>query len=119
MDDFTLFGEDSDDCLKNLEIVLKRCEDTHLVLNWEKCYFLVKEGIVLGHMVTAEGIEVEKPKVDVIAKLPPPTSMKSIRSFLRHAGFYRRFIKNFSSTNKPLSALLAKDVKVMFSVECL
>ncbi|XP_070032274.1 uncharacterized protein [Nicotiana tomentosiformis] len=88
-------------------------------LGCEKCHFMVNEGIVMGHKVTAHGIEVDRPKVDVIARLPPPTSVKSIRSFLGHAGFYRRFIKNFSSITKPLTALLAKDVKFVFNVECL
>nr|XP_016433141.1 PREDICTED: uncharacterized mitochondrial protein AtMg00860-like [Nicotiana tabacum] len=92
---------------------------THLVLNWEKCNFMVKEKIVLGHKVTAHGIEVDKAKVDRIARLPPPTSVKSIRNFLGHAGFYRRFIKNFSSITKLLTALLVKNVKVVFTVESL
>ncbi|GKA17520.1 reverse transcriptase domain-containing protein [Tanacetum coccineum] len=64
--------------------------DTNLVLNWEKkCHFMVKEGIVLGHKISKSGIEVDKAKVDVIAKLPHPTTVKGIRSFLGHAGFYR------------------------------
>ncbi|GJZ22197.1 hypothetical protein Tco_0559236 [Tanacetum coccineum] len=65
------------------------CEDTNLVLNWEKCHFMVKEGIVLGHKISKSGIEVDRTKVDVIAKLPHPTTVKGICSFLGHAGFYR------------------------------
>ncbi|GJW93237.1 reverse transcriptase domain-containing protein [Tanacetum coccineum] len=61
--------------------MLKRCEDTNLVLNWEKCHFMVKEGIVLGHKISKSGIEVDKAKVDVIAKLPHPTSVKGVRKF--------------------------------------
>ncbi|WMV22765.1 hypothetical protein MTR67_016150 [Solanum verrucosum] len=117
MDDFTLFGEDFDNCLINLEVVLRRCEETHLVLNWEKCHFIVREGIVLGNKVSADGIEVDKAKVEIISKLPPPTSVKSIRSFLGHAGFYRRFIQNFSSISKP--TLLTKDTKFLFTTDCL
>nr|XP_009604698.1 uncharacterized protein K02A2.6-like [Nicotiana tomentosiformis] len=97
------------------KLVLERCEATHLVLNWEKRHFLVKEGIVLGHMVTTHGIEVYRAKVDVIARLPPPTFVKSIRSFLGYAGFYRMFIKNLSSITKLLTALLAKDIKFVFN----
>nr|GEW74144.1 reverse transcriptase domain-containing protein [Tanacetum cinerariifolium] len=71
-------------------MMLKRCEDNNLCLNWEKSHFLVKEGIVLGHKISKNRIEVDKAKVDVIAKLPHPTTVKGIRSFLGHAGFYRR-----------------------------
>ncbi|GKA73154.1 reverse transcriptase domain-containing protein [Tanacetum coccineum] len=68
--------------------MLKRCEDTKLALNWEKSHFMIKEGIVLGHKISRKGIEVDKAKVDVISKLPHPTTVKGIRSFLGHAGFY-------------------------------
>jgi len=66
------------------------------VLNWEKCHFMVQEGIVLGHKISVRGIEVDKAKIDVIEKLPPPMNVKGVRSFLGHVGFYRRFIKDFS-----------------------
>nr|GEU97992.1 reverse transcriptase domain-containing protein [Tanacetum cinerariifolium] len=77
------------------EKMLKRCEDTNLCLNSEKSHFMVKEVIVLGHKISKNRIEVDKSKVDVIAKLPHLTIVKGIRSFLGHAGFYRRFIKDF------------------------
>ncbi|GJS81423.1 reverse transcriptase domain-containing protein [Tanacetum coccineum] len=89
MDDFLVFGDSFSSCLSHLDKMLKRCEDTNLVLNWEKCYFMVKEGIVIGHKISKSGIEVDKAKVDVIAKLSHPTSVKGVRSFLGHAGFYR------------------------------
>ncbi|XP_073317240.1 uncharacterized protein [Primulina huaijiensis] len=76
MDDFSIFGATFDECLQNLRSVLKRCEATNLVLNWEKCHFMVQEGIVLGHKVSENGIAVDKAKVEVIKNLPPPTSMK-------------------------------------------
>nr|GEU67704.1 reverse transcriptase domain-containing protein [Tanacetum cinerariifolium] len=100
------------------EKMLKRCEDTNLFLNWEKSHFMVKEGIVLGHKISKNGIEVDKAKVDVIAKLPHPTTVKGIRSFLGHAGFYRRFIKDFSKIARLMIRLLEKDTSFFFSKEC-
>ncbi|XP_073031172.1 uncharacterized protein [Primulina eburnea] len=88
MDDFSVFGSSFDSCLINLSKVLKRCEETNLVLNWEKCHFMIKEGIVLGHKISEKG-------------------------------FYRRFIKDFSSITKPLTNLLMKDVPFVFSEDCL
>ena len=67
---------------------MARCEETNLVLNWEKCHFMVREGIVLVHKISHAGLEVDRAKVDTISKLPPPNSVKSIRSFLGHVGFY-------------------------------
>ena len=80
---------------------------------------MVTNGVVLGHIVSEKGIEVDKVKIEVIEKLPPPTSVKGIRSFLGHAGFYRRFIKDFSKIAKPLTNLLSKDIPFEFSDECL
>ncbi|GKB43087.1 reverse transcriptase domain-containing protein [Tanacetum coccineum] len=82
MDNFSVFRDSFSSCLSHLDKMLKRCEDTNLVLNWKKCDFMVKEGIVLGHKISKFGIEVDKAKIDVIAKLPHPTSVKGIRSFL-------------------------------------
>ncbi|KAM6584654.1 hypothetical protein CsatB_011656 [Cannabis sativa] len=119
MDDFSVFGSSFDQCLSNLELVLARCEDSNLVLNWEKCHFMVTEGIVLGHKISKEGIEVDRAKVSTIENLPPPISVKGVRSFLGHAGFYRRFIKDFSKVAKPLSNLLASGVPFEFGKDCL
>ncbi|XP_019179609.1 PREDICTED: uncharacterized protein LOC109174831 [Ipomoea nil] len=119
MDDFSLFGDSFDDCLAHLSSVLERCVKMNLTLSWEKSNFMVKEGIVLGHIISDRGIEVDKAKIDVISKLPPPTSVKEVRSFLGHAGFYRRFIKDFSKICRPLCSLLAKDVDFKFDDECL
>ncbi|XP_042067440.1 uncharacterized protein LOC121810774 [Salvia splendens] len=119
MDDFSVFGSSYDHCLDNLTRVLQRCEETNLVLNWEKCHFMVRDGIVLGHKISAAGLEVDRAKIIAIEQMPPPSSEKAVRSFLGHAGFYRRFIKDFSQIARPLSNLLAKDVKFNFSAECL
>ncbi|CAJ2645795.1 unnamed protein product [Trifolium pratense] len=119
MDDFSVFGSSFDNCLINLSLVLERCQKSNLVLNWEKCHFMVREGIVLGHRISYKGIEVDQAKIEVIEKLPPPTNEKGIRSFLGHAGFYRRFIKDFSKIAKPLTNLLVKDTPFQFNEDCL
>ncbi|XP_062093825.1 uncharacterized protein LOC133799849 [Humulus lupulus] len=101
MDNFSVFGDSYDDCLSNLAKVLQRCEETNLVL------------------ISRQGIEVDRAKIEVIEKLPPPTSVKHIRSFLGHDGFYRRFIKDFSKVSKPLCNLLEKDAPFHFDKACL
>nr|GFC36871.1 reverse transcriptase domain-containing protein [Tanacetum cinerariifolium] len=118
MDDFSVFENSFQSCLSHLDQMLKRCEDTNLCLNWEKSHFMVKEGIVLGHKISKQGIEVDKAKVYIINKLPHPTTVKGIRSFLGHAGFYRRFIKDFSKIARPMTRLLEKDAPFFFSPEC-
>ena len=88
MDDFSVYGSNFENCL---EIVLQRCQDKNLALNWEKCHFMVIEGIVLGHKISAD-----QAKVVIIKSILPPPTVKGIRSFLGHAGFYGIFIKDFS-----------------------
>ena len=118
MDDFTVYGSSFDQCLQNLETVLQRCRDKQLALNWEKCHFMVTEGIVLGHKISATGLEVDQSKVSIIKTLAPPTTVKGVRSFLGHAGFYRRFIKDFSKIARPLCRLLEKDSRFNFDDSC-
>ncbi|GJR53661.1 reverse transcriptase domain-containing protein [Tanacetum coccineum] len=81
MDDFSFFGDSFDKCLNNLDKMLQRCKDALLVLNWEKCHFMVKEGIVLGHKVSSAGLEVDKAKINVISKLPPLLISKDLEAF--------------------------------------
>jgi hypothetical protein len=102
MDDFSVYGTSFDNCLHNLDKVLQRCEETNLVLNWEKYHFMVNEEIVLGHKISERGIEVDRAKVEGIGKMPYP----------------RRFIKDFSKISKPLSNLLQKDVPFVFDDDC-
>ncbi|RVW69420.1 Retrovirus-related Pol polyprotein from transposon 17.6 [Vitis vinifera] len=90
MDDITIYGSTFEECLINLEVILNRCIEKDLVLNWEKCHFMVHQKIVLGHIISKEGIEVDKAKVELIVKLPSPTNVKEVRHFLGHVGFYRR-----------------------------
>ncbi|KAM1908066.1 hypothetical protein ACFX14_027627 [Malus domestica] len=118
MDDFNIFGDSFDGSLHNLSLILKRCVKTNLVLNWEKCHFMVKQGIVLGHIISEKGMEVDKSKIDLVRHLPSPTLVREALSFLGHAGFYRRFIKDFTKVSQPLCLLLKKDVAFDFNKEC-
>ncbi|GKD39727.1 reverse transcriptase domain-containing protein [Tanacetum coccineum] len=118
MEDFSIFGNSFDNYLNNLDKMLQCCKDANLILNWEKCHFMVKEGNVLGHKVSRAGLDIDKSKIDVISKLPPPTNVKGIRSFLGHAGFYRRFIKDFLKISCPLTKFLEKETPFEFNDEC-
>jgi len=106
LDDFPVFASSFDIYLANLKLVLQCCEKTNLVLNWEKCHFMIQEEIILGHRISEKDIEVDKAKEEVIEKLSPPSNVKSVQSFLGHAGFYRRFIRDFYKIAKSLSNLL-------------
>ena len=114
MDEFSVYGSSFEKCLENLETILQRCQDKNLALSWEKCHFMVTKGIVLGHKITAVGLKVDQAKVSIIKTLIPPITVKGIRSFLGNAGFYRRFIKDFSKISRPLCRLLEKDAKFEF-----
>nr|GFA72242.1 hypothetical protein [Tanacetum cinerariifolium] len=112
MDDFSTFENSFSTCLTNLENMIKRCEDTKLALNWEKSHFMVKEGIVLGHKISKKGIEVDKAKIEVISKLPHPTTVKGIRSFLGHAGFYH--LANYHARNFIITGMTSQQKKKFF-----
>ena len=88
IDDFSIYGDSFIQCLHHLELVLQRCTEKNLTLNWEKCNSMAKHGIVLGHEISKKGIDVDRAKIEVITKLPMPKCVKDIRSFLGHAGFY-------------------------------
>ncbi|CAA7392252.1 unnamed protein product [Spirodela intermedia] len=95
MDDFFIFCESFDECLNHLQ-----------------------HGVVLGHIVSERGLEVDRAKIDIISKMKPPNSVKQIRSFLGHAGYYRKFIQDFLNISKPLTMLLSKDVPFNFDEKC-
>ena len=118
MDDITVHGGDFEECLTNLEAVLQRCIEKNLVLNWEKCHFMVNQGIVLGHVIYRKGIEVDKAKIELISKLPSPTNVKIVRQFLGQESFYKRFIKDFSKIATPLYKLLEKGDKFSWDGDC-
>jgi hypothetical protein len=99
--------------------LLGRYQEVDLILNWETCHFMVREGIILAYKILEKGIEVDEAKIEVIEQLPPPTNVKGIHSFVRHARFYRRFIQNFSHIARSITHLLAKDASFVFTEECL
>eukprot|EP00253_Pinus_taeda_P035744 PITA_35744 len=118
MDDFTPYGTAFEDALQNLEKVLKQCIEVHLALSTEKCHMMMNEGIVLGHYVSLLGIQVDPAKIQVILTLPIPKTQTEVRSFLGHAGYYRRFIKDFSKIASPLFVLLTKNVEFKWTDDC-
>ena len=118
MDDFTPYGRDFDEALENLKKVLIRCEQTQLSLSTEKCHMMMSEGVVLGHFISANGIQVDLSKIKVIKNIPTPSTQKEVRSFLGHAGYYRRFIENFSKLASPLFSLLTKDAQFVWNTAC-
>ena len=118
MDDFSIYGSSFENCLEILETVLQRCQDKNLAFNWGKCHFMVTEGIVLEHKISAAGLDVDQAKNAIIKFLLPPTTVKGIRSFLGHASFYKRFIKDFSKISRPLCRLLEKDANFDFDELC-
>ena len=109
MDDFSIFGNNFESCLAHLTKILEVCIRKRLVLGWEKSHCMVREGVVLGHIVSGKGLEVDKAKIEVIQNLPLPSTVRDLRCFLGHEGFYRRFIQDFAKVSKPLTTLLCKD----------
>ena len=110
MDDFTPYGSDFEEALKNLEKVLVCCEQIHLYLSTKTCHMMMREGVFLGNFISVDGIQIDPSKIRVIENIPTPGTQKEVCSFLGHDGYYRIFIKNFSMLASPLFTLLMKDV---------
>ncbi|GKB68609.1 reverse transcriptase domain-containing protein [Tanacetum coccineum] len=117
MDDFSVFGDSFDSCLFNLEKMLKRCEDTNLVLNWEKCHFMCREGIVLGHKISTSGIKVDRAKVDVIAQLPHPTTVIGVRRFLDCIDAFETLKKKLTEAQIHYTTMEKKILIVVYAFE--
>jgi len=118
MDDFTPYESSFQEALSNLGKVLSKCIEMNLPLSPEKCEFLMTEGIVLGHTISRQGLQVDPNKIAIIKKVPPPQKVRDVRSFLGLAGYYRRLIKYFSKLASPLFGLLAKDVEFKWTDDC-
>ena len=109
IDHFSVFGPSFDVCLEHLMQILDVSIKKRLVLSWEKSHFMVREGIVLGHLVSCKGLEVDNTNVEVIQDLALPKSIRELRSFLGHVGFYRHFIQDFTKVSRPQTSLLCKE----------
>ena len=118
MDDFTPYGKDFEEALKILENVLTCCKQTQLSLSTEKCHIMMSEGVVLGHFISTDGMQVDPSKIRVIKNIPTPGAQKEVRSFLGHVGYYKRFIENFPKLASPLFSLLMKDVQFTWNEAC-
>jgi len=105
MDDFTPYGDDFDSALDTMEKVLQRCIATRLCLSHEKCYMMMTKGLILGHYISAAGIQVDPAKIQIILLIPTPTTQTKVRNFLGFYGYYRRFIEHFLHIAAPLYAL--------------
>lgn len=111
---FSIYGSIFENCLANMERELETWVKVNLVLNWDKCHFMVKKGLTLVHLWSKRGIKVDKAKLEVIEKLTLITSIREDRSFFSHAYFYCWFINHFSKILKPMIGLLIKDVEFNF-----
>ena len=109
MDDFSVFGNDFESCLAHLTKILEVCVRKQLMLSRKKSHFMVREGVVLRHIILGKGLEVDKAKIEVIQNLPLLGTVRDLRSFPRHVGFYQRFIQDFAKVSKPLTTIPCKD----------
>jgi hypothetical protein len=118
MDDFTIYGDDFQQALENLEKVLITCRETNLSLNHEKSRMMLTEGIVSSHHIFDTRIRVDPAKIDIISQIRTPSSHNEFRIFLGHAGYYRRFIQKFTKLVSPLFKLLAKEAELHWDEQC-
>ena len=118
MDGFIAYGNTFQEALDNLEKVLIRCQERNLALSHEKCKMLLIEGIVLGHHISSQGIKVDPTKIEVIVGLTSSKIQKEVRSFLDHAGYYRRFIEKFTKIAAPMFKFLIKYVECQWTKSC-
>ena len=116
IDDITVYGGDFEECLTNLEAILQRCIEKNLVLNWEKFHFMVNQGIVLGHVISSKGIEVDKAKIELISKLSSLINVKQLGNSLAMQAFiedssktFRRLLSPFISCWRRMLNLFGKE----------
>jgi len=118
IDDILIYSRTKEDHLEDLRTVLKTLADHQLYAKLKKCDFWMEKVHFLGHVISAEGISVDPGKIAVVVDWPRPTNVTEVRSFLGMAGYYRRFLKDFSKIATPLTQLLRKDHKFNWTEEC-
>ena len=118
MDDFTPYASNFLEALANLRKVLAKCIEMNLSLSSNKCEFLMTEGTVLDHTISQQGLQVDPNKIAIIQRVLPPQKVRDVWNFLGLAGYYRRFIKDFSKIASPLFGLLGKDAEFIWTDNC-
>ena len=118
IDDILIYSKNEEEHKEHLRLVLEKLREHQLYAKFSKCEFWLKKVGFLGHVISGEGITVDPSKVEAVTEWKAPTSVGEIRSFLGLAGYYRRFIENFSKIAKPMTELLKKDTKFNWTEEC-
>ena len=118
IDDILVYSKNEEEHAERLRLVLEKLIEHQLYAKFSKCEFWLKEVRFLGHVVSGEGIAVDPTKVESVTEWNAPTTVGEIRSFLGLAGYYRRFIENFSKIARPMTTLLKKDTKFVWTEEC-
>src|SRR5438128_12490298 len=118
IDDILVYSKNEEEHAKHLQIVLERLREHQLYAKFSKCQFWLKEVYFLGHILLVKGVAVDPSKVQEVLDWKSPTSVTEIRSFLGLAGYYRRFIQDFSKIAKPMTKLLQKDTKFNWTSDC-
>jgi hypothetical protein len=118
IDDILIYSKSEEEHVQHLRVILQRLRDHQLYAKFSKCAFWLREVLFLGHVISAVGIAVDPRKVQEVLEWKSPKLVMQIRSFLRLAGYYRRFIPNFSKIAKPMTQLLEKEAKFKWSLQC-
>jgi hypothetical protein len=118
IDDILIYSKNLEDHANHLHIILQRLRDHHLYAKFSKCEFWLDTVKFLGHTISSDGISIDPSKVQEVLDWKPPTSVHQIRSFLGLAGYYRRFIPDFSKIAKPMTEQLKKGVKFSWDQKC-
>jgi len=118
LDDIIMFGRTFEEQLSPLEEVFRRILSAYLKLKPTKCSFFQRQVAFLGHVISEDGISIQKAKIDAIKDWPPCLTLTELRTFIGTSEYHRRFVKDFSSTAIPVFALMRKDVEFVLTDEC-